>query len=436
VNASELTSREAVLQAIAEHDQIGQAAFLETYGFDPSHIYLVVHAGRRYDSKALAGAALAHQYGSRDNIRDGLHGGLSGVVPVLRRLGFTVIDVREETDSTGIPPALRDAWEKGDWRQSRDERIAALPPLREMLDRFLRAETGLIEFAKESQDLSFSHPYWGFKGFAQMQLNQYAKVALAADLVDEAERTLRAALPAPADEDQARAALREVVELTQRFVDEADRLGLGKPAPGRVPLIVSYFWEAQNREQWPIAYRASKEVLAAHGLFRESGDPADSYLALRSSILELCHGLGGDVWEIEALLWWLRPKKASVASPKAPQPAVARSSTPTPGTLPDVYVAYRDQGLIFTDEIITSFLLSLWTKPFVILTGISGTGKTRIAQALAHALEPGRTDATSPPVLEPGDEQHASFRITDWTLKSGRLYLGVDQLPKKRWIQA
>ena len=31
--------------------------------------------------------------------------------------------------------------------------------------------------------------------------------------------------------------------------------------------------------------------------------------------------------------------------------------------------------------------------------------------------------------LEPGDEQHASFRITDWTLKSGRLYLGLDQLP-------
>jgi len=68
-----------------------------------------------------------------------------------------------------------------------------------------------------------------------MQLNQYAKVARAADLVDEAERVLRSALPAPADDEQAVSALREVLELTRRLADEADRLGLGKPAPGRVP---------------------------------------------------------------------------------------------------------------------------------------------------------------------------------------------------------
>src|SRR5688500_13752386 len=42
---------------------------------------------------------------------------------------------------------------------------------------------------------------------AQMQLNQYAKVARQADLVDEVEGVFRTALPAPTDEDQARSAL-------------------------------------------------------------------------------------------------------------------------------------------------------------------------------------------------------------------------------------
>jgi hypothetical protein len=328
-----------------------------------------------------------------------------------------------------VPDALRDAWAKGDWRRPRDEtgaaRTRALPELRAMLNRFLQAETGLAEFAKESQDFSFAQPYWGFKGFAQMQLNQYAKVARAAGLVDEAERVLRTALAVPSGDDEALHALREVLVLTHQFVDEANRLGLGKPAPGRVPLVISYFWEAQDRDQWPIAYRASKEILEEHGLYHERSDPAESYLALHDAIHDLARELGGDVWDVETLLWLVR-------SAQEPAPETTRQtdkSSPPPATLADIYVAYRDQGLIFPDEIITTFVLSLWTKPFVILTGISGTGKTRIAQALAHALEPGTTDAPTAPALEPGDEQHASFRITDWTLKSGRLYLGTDQLP-------
>src|SRR6266508_6668826 len=149
-----------------------------------------------------------------------------------------------------VPRALRDGWMQGDWRRVRDEtaarRTPALPALRSLLDRFLRGETGLVQFTKESQDFAVAQPHWGFRGFAQMQLNQYAKVAQAANLVDEAERALRAALPAPTDDDQARRALRGVVALTERFVDEAGRLGVGTPAPGRVPFVISYFWEAQD----------------------------------------------------------------------------------------------------------------------------------------------------------------------------------------------
>jgi hypothetical protein len=329
-----------------------------------------------------------------------------------------------------VPEALRKAWTDGDWRPIRDEtaasRTPALPELKAMLDRFLRAEAGLAEFAKESQDLSFAQPHWGFKGFAQMQLNQYAKVAQAANLVEETERVLRTVLPAPSGDAEARNALHELVALTEKLADEAARLGIGKPAPGRVPFVVSYFWEAQDRDLWPVAYRASKEVLAEHGLYRDADNPADSYLALRNAILALGRELGGDVWDIEALLWLLRPKKEAEPKPKPPERDPGK---PSAATVPDVYVAYRDQELVFRNEIITTFLLSLWTKPFVILTGISGTGKTRIAQVLAHALEPGTTDAPAALALEPGDEEHASFRVTDWTLKSGRLYLGVDQLP-------
>lgn len=44
------------------------------------------------------------------------------------------------------------------------------------------------------------------------------------------------------------------------------------------------------------------------------------------------------------------------------------------------YQSYRDAGFFFPESILTTYALSLYTKPFVILSGISGTGKTKIAQ--------------------------------------------------------
>jgi 5-methylcytosine-specific restriction protein B len=42
-----------------------------------------------------------------------------------------------------------------------------------------------------------------------------------------------------------------------------------------------------------------------------------------------------------------------------------------------------ESGLVFSESIITRFVSSLLTKPFVLLTGLSGSGKTKIAQSFA-----------------------------------------------------
>ncbi|SMP80838.1 AAA domain (dynein-related subfamily) [Desulfonatronum zhilinae] len=55
-------------------------------------------------------------------------------------------------------------------------------------------------------------------------------------------------------------------------------------------------------------------------------------------------------------------------------------------TKKNIYDYYQIQKFSFSDEIITRYVLSLMTKPFVILTGISGTGKTKIAQLFASYM--------------------------------------------------
>ncbi len=65
---------------------------------------------------------------------------------------------------------------------------------------------------------------------------------------------------------------------------------------------------------------------------------------------------------------------------------------PETGTLKEVTVSnnlydfFSEKGFFFSDEVLTRYYLSLKTKPFVILSGISGTGKTKIAQLFAEYM--------------------------------------------------
>jgi 5-methylcytosine-specific restriction enzyme B len=58
-----------------------------------------------------------------------------------------------------------------------------------------------------------------------------------------------------------------------------------------------------------------------------------------------------------------------------------RRSVPT-----NIFDYFKDKGLHFPSEILSRYVLSLHSKPFVILTGISGTGKTKIAQIFADYI--------------------------------------------------
>lgn len=52
----------------------------------------------------------------------------------------------------------------------------------------------------------------------------------------------------------------------------------------------------------------------------------------------------------------------------------------------DIFSHISSKGFYFPRETVTNYYLSLRTKPFVILTGISGTGKTKIAQLFAEYM--------------------------------------------------
>lgn len=110
MSLSDIADRRAIERAIDEADRLGQQTFLETYGFRPAKSYLLVHNGRRYDSKAIVGVAHGYQFPEQGPLTaDQFSGGHATVVKLLRKLDFDV------DQGPGRNP---------DW--SRDELILAL----------------------------------------------------------------------------------------------------------------------------------------------------------------------------------------------------------------------------------------------------------------------------------------------------------------------
>lgn len=97
----DISSRPAILAAVAEYDQLGQHAFLEKYGFHPARSYFLVVNGREYDSKAIVGAAHGYQFPQLGPLAaTEFSGGRDTVQRVLEDLGF---EVRVMTDA--LPPS-------------------------------------------------------------------------------------------------------------------------------------------------------------------------------------------------------------------------------------------------------------------------------------------------------------------------------------------
>ncbi|WP_212827297.1 HNH endonuclease [Catellatospora sp. TT07R-123] len=95
-------TREAVLAAVAEYDELGQPLLLERYGLEQTHACWFVHNGRKYDSKAIMVAAHEHVGGGALTPSD-FGDGQRTMILQLRRLGFEItrVDSRRPSGHAG-----------------------------------------------------------------------------------------------------------------------------------------------------------------------------------------------------------------------------------------------------------------------------------------------------------------------------------------------
>ncbi|MER5462010.1 hypothetical protein ABT010_15225 [Streptomyces sp. NPDC002668] len=132
-------SRDDILKTLAEYGDLGTEGFLDTYKYGKASTYLILHDGKEYDSKAIAGVAHKHQHG-RHLTNGELSGGVGRghAVEWLKREGFTIGVTRNPNWTRDeIIPAC-DVVARNGWRglDAEDPRVAELSDYLQLLSAY------------------------------------------------------------------------------------------------------------------------------------------------------------------------------------------------------------------------------------------------------------------------------------------------------------
>ncbi|MFF5182258.1 HNH endonuclease [Streptomyces sp. NPDC000345] len=157
-------SRDGVLKAIAEYDELGRDRFLSEYGYKPATGYLLVHEDRTYDSKAIAG--VAHMFDQGRALRsDELSGGRSHAARWLARLGFVIRSSRDpdwtrDEIILACELAMANGWKRLEYNDPRVIELSALLQTMPIHSEEVRTELfrNPNSVARKTVDITCRHP--------------------------------------------------------------------------------------------------------------------------------------------------------------------------------------------------------------------------------------------------------------------------------------
>lgn len=357
-------SREAIERAIAEYDELGRGAFLSKHGFGRATTYALVVDGREYDPKAIAGVAYGFDHPGEGTLRNTEFNGGLQLRPALRPAGFDVV-LRTTPDSSALQelferfmaeyPDARSGPFRGDHPvQSLMRRIAEelqqSTPLTGRPEVAVKASVGLgnwagvpwVAFLDRRVTSSTQSGVYPVLLFKEDMSGVYLTVAQGTQLMKQQGRQFMLA-----ELGRAAARVRELITpdlLARGFASDGDiRLGSGTLARD---------------------YEASTIV---HKFYKQGGVPGDSEL----------------LQDLDAAL-----DLSDADIDRGVAPAESHGGF---HALPEVMAAFRGavdaSGLLIPGghgDRVTAFISALVTKPFVILSGMSGSGKTQLVLRLGE----------------------------------------------------
>jgi hypothetical protein len=152
-----------------------------------------------------------------------------------------------------------------------------------LLSGYLEGTIPLADFKSKVYSINKRNSgLWGFKGIkGQMFFNMVVNVA---DNPGECDQELKAAIAVPSSDQIAASRLKTFTSYVERLGEqwvEAGHTRHGMPKVGSIPFFVSYFWQIQERETWPVYYTNSVQMMTDLNLWQPSGELAEDYITFK-----------------------------------------------------------------------------------------------------------------------------------------------------------
>jgi hypothetical protein len=221
-----------------------------------------------------------------------------------------------------------------------------IPEVLEWINRFLQGSVPLEEFKTGIDGINKRTRLWGFQGInGQMFFNVLTKNSVAGSCLEEFSNLLKKSFPVPASLSETKIVIKNFESFTKEVGQySADRRGA--PKVGSILFFLSYFWQIQQPEKYPIFYSSMVNVLIELDIWSPSGDVAEDYLAfyeLNHEMVNMLSKLTGrklQLWDVEHAFWFhgQLQVKTSQATVIPEKPVSTKTPQVIEEDLPDSYI--------------------------------------------------------------------------------------------------
>jgi len=226
--------------------------------------------------------------------------------------------------------------------------------LKPLLADYLAGKVALAQFKFkiDSRNKSKTNELWGFQGIkGQMFFNMVVKRT---DDAEKCDQELKSALAIPANEQIASNRIKTFLSYINRLGEQWVSSGQtrhGMPKVGSIPFFLSYFWQIQDREVWPIYYTNAVQTMTDLNIWQPSGDIAEDYLKFKRVNEALIKQFSENskrsfsLYDVEHIFWFKggNPFDKIKTEQKTPEPLLAKPPVNLPSVmesdrLPESYI--------------------------------------------------------------------------------------------------
>jgi hypothetical protein len=225
-------------------------------------------------------------------------------------------------------------------------RHETIPEVLGWLNRFLKNEVPLEEFKTVNDGINKRNRLWGFQAInGQMFFNVITKNSIAGEKLDELTSILKRVLPVPSSIGK----VKEIIEQFSMFVRELGKYSKdsrGAPKVGSIPFFLSYFWQIQLPDEYPVYYSSMVNALRDVDIWSPTGNVAEDYVVfyhlnheLRRMLSEKA-GRQLTLWDVEHAFWFHMQSQIQQEEAVEPVPTTSDkiAKEPLVDSLPESYI--------------------------------------------------------------------------------------------------